>query len=384
MNNNYNRKYTFNDAINAFANTNYILLSNESEYKNVNTKLRYLCKKHSGKGEMKITLNHILRGRGCYYCGREKTEKAHIIELDKKSDKNLCESKGFKYIDTTRENGKIIIIFICNNHKELGIQSMGKHNMMRDIHGCKYCSGKQLPKWYIMKKMKDINPYLELLEDYKNLTTRIKCRCTKHNIVTYKTMQNILRGEGCIECGKEKLSQSSYITLEEYQHRVSKTKPSIEVLKYNGQNKDAHFKCKKCGYDWYSNAHYMASSEYGKQCPNCERFYIGEKKVSDVLSSYNIKFIQQYKFDDCKDKRSLPFDFYLPSYNIAIEVDGIQHYKQRVGWTDLELIQKHDNIKTAYCVSHNINLIRIPYWEHNNIELFLLNKFKESGIRISA
>ena len=40
----------------------------------------------------------------------------------------------------------------------------------------------------------------------------------------------------------------------------------------------------------------------------------------------NIKYKRQYKFDNCKNKYKLRFDFYLPDYNIAIEYDGKQHY----------------------------------------------------------
>ena len=38
-------------------------------------------------------------------------------------------------------------------------------------------------------------------------------------------------------------------------------------------------------------------------------------------------FESQKRFKDCKDKRQLPFDFYLPSYNVCIEYQGEQHYR---------------------------------------------------------
>ena len=38
---------------------------------------------------------------------------------------------------------------------------------------------------------------------------------------------------------------------------------------------------------------------------------------------------------------------------------------------DLEDRQKKDNIKTQYCLDHNIKLIRIPYWDFKNIENIL-------------
>ena len=37
----------------------------------------------------------------------------------------------------------------------------------------------------------------------------------------------------------------------------------------------------------------------------------------------------------------------------------------------LEYYKQNDNIKTQYCQNNNIKLIRIPYWELNNIETIL-------------
>ena len=130
-----------------------------------------------------------------------------MIDFDKEYDKQLCESNNFEYIDTIREKGKVTIAFLCNNHRELGEQHMPKTNMERDIKGCKYCAGKELPEWYVLKKAKEVNPYIDLLEPYKNLTTRMNCFCTKHNCNTRKTMQEILKGQGCYHCGIEKLSE---------------------------------------------------------------------------------------------------------------------------------------------------------------------------------
>ena len=43
----------------------------------------------------------------------------------------------------------------------------------------------------------------------------------------------------------------------------------------------------------------------------------------------------------------------------------------------MENTQHRDQIKTQYCKDNNIPLIRIPYWEKDNMEQFLLQKFKE-------
>lgn len=83
----------------------------------------------------------------------------------------------------------------------------------------------------------------------------------------------------------------------------------------------------------------------------------------------------------------MPFDIYVKELNLIIEYDGEQHYKPipRKGMSkeqakeQLIIIQKHDKIKTEYCKNNNIPLIRIPYWEKNNIESFLYQKLFENG-----
>ena len=73
------------------------------------------------------------------------------------------------------------------------------------------------------------------------------------------------------------------------------------------------------------------------------------------------------RFNDCKDKKPLPFDFYLPEYNICIEFDGQHHYRDIFGISKLENTQSHDNIKNLYCYNNDIKIIRIPFWEGSNI-----------------
>lgn len=103
------------------------------------------------------------------------------------------------------------------------------------------------------------------------------------------------------------------------------------------------------------------------------------------LDNNNIIYIQEYKFEDCCNKRPLPFDFYLPDYNICIEVAGEQHFKSsslkyfRQGKITEEHFnerQRVDNIKTEYCKINNIELIRLPYniIRNNSFTEILQNK----------
>ena len=98
----------------------------------------------------------------------------------------------------------------------------------------------------------------------------------------------------------------------------------------------------------------------------------GEEKIKLILQQHNINYEQEKIFSDLPLKR---FDFYLPNFNLLIEYDGQQHYQNNGGWNskeNLENIQKRDKIKNEYALSHNIPLVRIPYWERDNITLDML------------
>lgn len=100
----------------------------------------------------------------------------------------------------------------------------------------------------------------------------------------------------------------------------------------------------------------------------------GEMKISDFLTDRKIEFIEQKKFGGCADKLQLPFDFYLPEYNMCIEYDGEQHFRpidHFGGIESLEITKRHDKIKDDFCCDNGIALIRIPYTNFNDIETIL-------------
>lgn len=114
-------------------------------------------------------------------------------------------------------------------------------------------------------------------------------------------------------------------------------------------------------------------------------FIYKEYKIKEILDNLNIDYIQEKRFKDCKDIKTLPFDFYLPYYNTCIEFDGWQHYNMiKYDTSDkFKIRKKHDYMKDEYCKNNNIYLIRIPYWEYKNIENILhteINKCKSEDI----
>ena len=106
----------------------------------------------------------------------------------------------------------------------------------------------------------------------------------------------------------------------------------------------------------------------------CINYSIGEQNIKNLLQSNNINFICQFKFQDLNNRF---YDFYLPEHNRLIEFDGKQHFEIGVsGWykskEEFNKAKQRDIEKNQYALEHNIPLVRIPYWERDNITLNML------------
>ena len=111
----------------------------------------------------------------------------------------------------------------------------------------------------------------------------------------------------------------------------------------------------------------------------------GELKINTLLNKMLITYKTQYSFDDCRfpNTNKLAYFDYAIFHNdkllCLIEYDGAQHY---YGWnyqdTSLDHIKQYDQYKNDYCNNHNIPLIRIPFYDLDNItEDYLKNKLEE-------
>jgi predicted nucleic acid-binding Zn-ribbon protein len=63
----------------------------------------------------------------------------------------------------------------------------------------------------------------------------------------------------------------------------------------------------------------------------------------------------------CNQKSAInsELDFYFPSINLALEVNGIFHYEPIFGQDKLDSIQNNDNRKMQACLEHGIELVII-------------------------
>ena len=104
-----------------------------------------------------------------------------------------------------------------------------------------------------------------------------------------------------------------------------------------------------------------------QSCGLCGQNSHGNLKIDKILTQAKIPFEREKRFNDCKDKGMLPFDFYVDN-KYLIEYDGNYHFEDS-GLFDTQQAQKHDKIKNEWCLAHNIPLIRIPYNIYDNLKL---------------
>ena len=123
---------------------------------------------------------------------------------------------------------------------------------------------------------------------------------------------------------------------------------------------------------------------------NTAVFHDKDSEVNSLMEHYsydneeNFEFqleLTQKRFKDCKNLKPLPFDFYLPLLNVCIEYDGIQHFIVNEHFDGVQGLidrQRNDDIKTNYCKSNNIHLLRISYKDNIEEKLisFLCNEIK--------
>lgn len=144
---------------------------------------------------------------------------------------------------------------------------------------------------------------------------------------------------------------------------------SPEDLKnyHMGSGKQYEWKCPSCGK--YFNKRILDVTQWGMSCDLCSSgFSKNERLVSIILTKINENYITQKEFSDCRIEQPLPFDFYLPQYNMVIETHGKQHYEEVQFYKTNKHTLKSDRIKRKYCKDNNIQYCEIDCSSGKNID----------------
>lgn len=258
-------------------------------------------------------------------------------------------------------------------------------NRRNNGSGCPYCSGQKVNH---TNSLASLNP--ELASEWHPtlngaLTPHdVTCKsnrkvwwiCKKHknhkweSIISNRNNKNY----GCPYCSNKKVLKGF--------NDMWTTNPELAKLLANpdggykytyGSKRKINWKCPDCG-GIIKNKTIHQISYYGLYCPQCSdgKSY-PEKVMYNFLKYLNIEFELEKSFEWSKNKR---YDFYLPNYNILIEINGIQHYElgfKNIGGRSLKEEIKNDNIKEKLAKDNGINRYIVIDARYSNIEYIKIN-----------
>lgn len=276
----------------------------------------------------------------------------------------LIHGDTYMYNNTTYNGNKIKVNITCKEH--------GDFLTIANNHLCGTGCPKCAVNFRISKKTKTKESFITeankkhnykfdySLVEYINNYTKVKITCPEHGLFEQSPKYH-LKGIGCSKCAYDsfRLKEIDFINQAKEMHGDKYIYNNIIYVNFETP---VEIICKKHG-PFFQRSHKHLS---GQECPNCKSSK-GENEIELFLKENKIIFERQKRFDDCKNKKPLPFDFYLPDKNICIEYDGELHFKAIDffgGEKGFLACKKNDLIKNEYCKSNNITLIRIKYNEN--------------------
>jgi predicted nucleic acid-binding Zn-ribbon protein len=320
-------------------------------YIDAKTKILHRCKIDGH--EWNPSPDSVLSGRGCPKCrGR------YISRIMSRTH-----SEYINEVAHINSNIEVVGIYIDSGTKILHkckidgyIWNVVPSSILKGV-GCPMCAGKApYTTESFIATMSLVHPSIEVIGNYVNNKTNIALRCKIDGHEWNPIPHNVLRGQGCPKCGG-RIPMSH----DEYVNAVSQINKDLDVLgTFVNKSISILHRCKKDGHEWDVRPEHILN---GHGCPVCNSS-IGERLVANYLTDNNILYKSQHKFERCKNKRRLPFDFYLPNLNICIEYDGIQHFQPVEafgGQATFDECQKNDAIKNRFCEVSQITLLRIRY-----------------------
>ena len=255
----------------------------------------------------------------------------------------------------------------CGNIEEFSTKELRSDGIIQ----CHQCGNSRKPQINLTENIigKKYNHLTVLEKSEKRIGGKIgyKCQCDCEKKTILYVSKTDLENNHTTSCGCARRK-----------YKIGDIISNKQIIGYIGsKNNNGHYyykvKCLLCGREYEAIGRTLEKT-VGCGCQKS----IGEFNIIQILQQNNIKYYKEY----CFPNSLLRFDFALldKDNNIyrLIEFDGEQHYEQNIknsGWNTYEKYQytlKNDLKKNQIAKDNNIPLVRIPYWERDNITLKLL------------
>jgi len=374
------KKYTYEDIKFTIESLGFVLLS--KEYKGYKDKL--IIKDNEGYFYFNYFINLISKNHKSIKFHKNNPYTIQNIKLWCKLN-----NKNFEILSGIYERNNIKLKWKCLK-EGCGEIFEATWNDIYGGRGCGYCNGKQVglsnclatknpefaKEWHPTLNG-DLTPWD--VTEHSNKDVWWLCKDNLKHEWHLKINARINGNTNCPYCsGRYPTEENNLLVInpklcEEWDYKKNKKSPE-EYTPSSGQY--VWWKCLECGHEW--KAIISNRSLLNSGCPKCNESK-GEKQLDIILSKYNIPHDSQYTFDDLKGVGDGLLRFDVPIFwdkektqlRMLIEYDGIFHFEKQYENDGHESIVIHDKLKDEYCKIHNINLLRIPYWDFDNIESIL-------------
>ena len=306
-----------------------------SKYVNCMSKLKYICKNgHTTE----ITFSKFRIGQRCMKCAAN--ERSHNFNYVKK----FFEDRGCILLSEKYINSSTKLKYICKNDHTTEIT----FSNFQQGQGCMACSGSEKHSYNYVKKFFEDRGCILLSKEYKNCDDKLEYICANgHETMT--RFNSFSKGHGCMKCsGKEKHSHEYVKSYFE--------KQGCDLL--STQYVNARSKLKYLCVNGHKTETTFVDFQRGQRCRYC--LNKTEEIILKFLQEHYKNVISEAKFDWCKNKRHLPFDFVLSDRKVVIEVDGRQHFEHVSRFkNDVQSSQERDVYKMKCAIENDYRIIRI-------------------------
>lgn len=171
-------------------------------------------------------------------------------------------------------------------------------------HGCPKCTNHYtMSNEEFLNKVKNFkNKNTEIISEYIDSKTPIKCKCYQCGNIWNTTLDRILQGNGCRKCADDEQAKLRTISLDEITKRLHEHFPHIDIIgEYKNIRVKTMCKCNICNNVWSTQLSSLLIQKYG--CPKCAieankslLLKTHDEYIKEVLlSNPNINVLTQYK-----------------------------------------------------------------------------------------
>lgn len=332
------------------------------DYQGANIKVKVICPEH---GEFWVKPLDLLHGHGCSACAGTRRLNNDIF-IQRAKEKHGDDRYDYSLINYKNLSDKIPII--CHkkdeNGNEHGIFYQSPRNHLQG-DGCPKCnrSFKKTTEEFIEQARKvhgDKYDYSKSV--YVSNKTPIIIICPKHGEFIQKPLSH-LQGQGCQKCYYERSGNLRRKSLGDFirqANEIHNGKYDYSKVNYVNGKTPVTIICPKHGEFQQTPEKHI---NRGQGCPYCSESHM-ERDCAIYFEKNGIAYERQKKFPWLKYKQYLPLDFYLPEFNVAIECQGEQHYRQYDAFTgkrSLEEVTMRDELKNRLCKEHGIEILYLSH-----------------------